>query len=90
MQVPWLSPAMANPHDEKMNSAQESTKVLIEAPKKDIEPRDIVTKKSLENWHLMAAGGAAYLVSKAIKHAQVVGFAEWENALPPASSKALG
>src|SRR4029453_415034 len=42
--VPYPS-TMANPHEEKANSAKESAKVLIEAIKKDIKPRDIVTKK---------------------------------------------
>ena len=40
--LPYSS-TMANPHDEKTNSAKESAKVLIEAIRKDIKPRDIVT-----------------------------------------------
>jgi dihydroxy-acid dehydratase len=41
------SSTMANPHDEKMNSAKESAKVLVEA--KDIKLRDITPKKAIEN-----------------------------------------
>jgi hypothetical protein len=42
--LPYSS-TMANPHDEKQNSAKESAKVLVEAIKKDIKPRDIVTQE---------------------------------------------
>ncbi len=77
LSLPYSS-TMANPHDEKMNSAQESAKVLIEAVKKDIKPRDIVTKKSLENAVavIMATGGStnAVLHFLAIAHAAQV---EW-------------
>ena len=75
--LPYSS-TMANPHDEKMNSAKESAKVLIEAIKKDIKPRDIVTKKSIENAVavIMATGGStnAVLHFLAIAHAAEV---EW-------------
>ena len=75
--LPYSS-TMANPHDEKMNSAKESAKVLIEAIKKDIKPRDIVTKKALENAVavIMATGGStnAVLHFLAIAHAAEV---EW-------------
>ena len=68
-----FSSTMANPHDEKMNSAAESARVLIEAVKKDIKPRDIVTKKSIENAVavIMATGGStnAVLHFLAIAHA---------------------
>jgi dihydroxy-acid dehydratase len=40
---------MANVHDEKVASAKESARVLIEAIRQDIKPRDIVTRKSIEN-----------------------------------------
>jgi dihydroxy-acid dehydratase len=73
-----FSSTMANPHDEKMNSAKESAKVLLEAIKKDIKPRDIVTKKSIENAVavIMAIGGStnAVLHFLAIAHAAGV---EW-------------
>jgi dihydroxy-acid dehydratase len=61
-----------------MNSAKESAKVLIEAIKKDIKPRDIVTKKAIENAVavIMATGGStnAVLHFLAIAHAADV---EW-------------
>jgi dihydroxy-acid dehydratase len=70
--LPYSS-TMANPHDEKTNSAKESARVLIEAVKKDIKPRDIVTKKSIENAVavIMATGGStnAVLHFLAIAHA---------------------
>jgi len=70
------SSTMANPHDEKMNSAKESAKVLIEAIKKDLKPRDIVTRKSIENAIavVMAIGGStnAVLHFLAIAHAAEV------------------
>ncbi|HEY8048801.1 MAG TPA: dihydroxy-acid dehydratase [Ramlibacter sp.] len=72
------SSTMANPHDEKMNSAKESAKVLLEAIKQDIKPRDIVTRKSIENAVavIMATGGStnAVLHFLAIAHAAGV---EW-------------
>ena len=73
--LPYSS-TMANPHDEKMNSAQESAKVLIEAVKNDIKPRDIVTKKAIENAVavIMATGGStnAVLHFLAIAHTACV------------------
>lgn len=75
--LPYSS-TMANPHDEKMNSAKESARVLLEAIKKDIKPRDIVTRKALENAVavIMATGGStnAVLHFLAIAHAAGV---EW-------------
>ena len=72
LSLPYSS-TMANPHDVKLNSAQESAKVLIEAVKKDLKPRDIVTKASLENAVavIMATGGStnAVLHFLAIAHA---------------------
>jgi dihydroxy-acid dehydratase len=44
MSLPYSS-TMANPHDEKQNSAKESAKVLMEAIRKDLKPRDIVTRR---------------------------------------------
>ena len=77
MSLPFSS-TMANPHDEKMNSARESAKVLVEAIKRDLKPRDIVTRKSLENAVavVMATGGStnAVLHFLAIAHAADV---EW-------------
>jgi len=77
MSLPFSS-TMANPHDEKQNSAKESAKVLMEAIKKDLKPRDIVTRKSLENAVavIMATGGStnAVLHFLAIAHSAGV---EW-------------
>ena len=77
LSLPYSS-TMANPHDEKMNSARESARVLVEAIKKDLKPRDIVTKKAIENAVavIMATGGStnAVLHFLAIAHAAGV---EW-------------
>ena len=70
--LPYSS-TMANPHDEKVESARESAKVLLEAIKADLKPRDIVTRKSIENAVavIMAIGGStnAVLHFLAIAHA---------------------
>jgi dihydroxy-acid dehydratase len=75
--LPYSS-TMANPHDEKQNSAKESAKVLLEAIKLDLKPRDIVTKQAIENAVavIMATGGStnAVLHFLAIAHAAGV---EW-------------
>ena len=61
--LPYSS-TMANVHDEKIESAKESARVLVEAVKKDIKPRDIVTRKSIENAVavIMATGGSTNAV----------------------------
>ncbi|MBY4949166.1 dihydroxy-acid dehydratase [Cupriavidus respiraculi] len=72
------SSTMANPDQEKVDSAAESARVLVEAIKKDIKPRDIITRKSIENAVslIMATGGStnAVLHFLAIAHAAEV---EW-------------
>jgi dihydroxy-acid dehydratase len=72
MSLPFSS-TMANPHDETQNSAKAAAKVLIEAIKNDLKPRDIVTRKSIENAVavIMATGGStnAVLHFLAIAHA---------------------
>jgi dihydroxy-acid dehydratase len=77
MSLPYSS-TMANPHDEKENSAKESAQVLMNAIKLGLKPRDIVTKKALENAVavIMATGGStnAVLHFLAIAHAAGV---EW-------------
>ncbi len=77
MSLPYSS-TMANPHDEKVNSAKESAKVLVKAIGLGLKPRDIVTRKSLENAIavVMAIGGSsnAVLHFLAIAHAADV---EW-------------
>jgi dihydroxy-acid dehydratase len=72
------SSTMANPDDEKTGSAAESARVLVEAIKRDLKPRDIITRKSIENAVavIMATGGStnAVLHFLAIAHAAEV---EW-------------
>jgi len=72
MSLPFSS-TMANPHDEKQNSAKESAIALMEAIKNDLKPRDIVTRKAIENAVavIMAIGGStnAVLHFLAIAHA---------------------
>jgi len=55
-----FSSTMAAEDDEKRESAAESMRVLVEAVKKNLKPRDIVTKKSIENAIavIMATGGS--------------------------------
>ena len=75
LSLPYSS-TMANPHDETQNSAKAAAKVLVEAIKKDLKPRDIVTKKAIENAVavIMATGGStnAVLHFLAISHAAQV------------------
>lgn len=75
MSLPYSS-TMANEDDEKIASAAESARVLVEAVKKDLKPRDIITRKSIENavTVIMATGGStnAVLHFLAIAHAAQV------------------
>src|SRR6188768_1500468 len=70
------SSQMASPDAEKADSAAASAAVLVNAIKKDIKPRDIVTRKSIENATalIMATGGStnAVLHYLAIAHAAQV------------------
>ncbi|MBM3344560.1 MAG: dihydroxy-acid dehydratase [Betaproteobacteria bacterium] len=70
------SSQMASPDPEKADSAAESARVLVNAIKMDIKPRDIVTRKSIENAValIMATGGStnAVLHFLAIAHAAEV------------------
>jgi dihydroxy-acid dehydratase len=70
------SSQMASPDPEKADSAAESARVLVNAIKHDIKPRDIVTRKSIENAValIMATGGStnAVLHYLAIAHAAQV------------------
>jgi dihydroxy-acid dehydratase len=67
------SSQLASPDAEKADSAAASAKVLVQAVKKDLKPRDIVTKQSIENAValIMATGGStnAVLHYLAIAHA---------------------
>ena len=67
------SSQMASPDAEKADSAAASAKVLVNAIKLNIKPRDIITRKSIENAVslIMATGGStnAVLHYLAIAHA---------------------
>ena len=58
------SSQMASPDPEKADSAAESARVLVEAIKRDLKPRDIITRKSIENAIalVMATGGSTNAV----------------------------
>jgi dihydroxy-acid dehydratase len=58
------SSQMASPHAEKADSSAESAKVLMNAIRKNIRPRDIITRKSIENAValVMATGGSTNAV----------------------------
>ena len=72
MSLPYSS-TMANEDGEAIDSAAESARVLVEAIKKGIRPRDVITRKSIENavTVIMATGGStnAVLHFLAITHA---------------------
>jgi len=63
MSLPYSS-TMANEDGEKVASAAESARVLVEAIKNNLRPRDIITKKSIENAVsvIMAVGGSTNAV----------------------------
>jgi len=58
------SSQMASPDAEKADSAAESAKVLIQAIRNNLRPRDIITRKSIENAVslIMATGGSTNAV----------------------------
>jgi dihydroxy-acid dehydratase len=75
MSLPYSS-TMANEDEEKVASAAESARVLVEAVKRQLRPRDIITRESIENAVsvIMATGGStnAVLHFLAIAHAAEV------------------
>jgi dihydroxy-acid dehydratase len=77
MSLPYSS-TMANEDPEKQESAAESARVLVQAIKRDLKPRDIITRESIENAVavVMATAGStnAVLHLLAIAHAAEV---EW-------------
>ena len=77
MSLPYSS-TMANPHDEIAVAAKEAAKVLVEAVKADLKPRDIVTRKSIENAVavIMAIGGSTNAVLHFLAIAHTAGV-EW-------------
>jgi len=58
------SSQMASPDAEKADSADESARVLVDAIKRDLKPRDIITRESIENAIslVMATGGSTNAV----------------------------
>jgi dihydroxy-acid dehydratase len=72
MSLPYSS-TMANVEDEILASVKQCAAVLVEAVRRDLKPRDIVTKQSIENAVavIMATGGStnAVLHFLAIAHA---------------------
>src|SRR5512139_1330811 len=58
------SSQMASPDPETADSAAASARVLVEAVKRDLKPRDIITRKSIENAIslVMATGGSTNAV----------------------------
>ncbi|MBL8532484.1 MAG: dihydroxy-acid dehydratase [Betaproteobacteria bacterium] len=58
------SSQIASPDPEKADSAAESARVLVQAIKKGLRPRDIITRKSIENAIslVMATGGSTNAV----------------------------
>jgi dihydroxy-acid dehydratase len=75
MSLPYSS-TMANVENEVVDNVKKAAAVLVEAVKKDLKPRDIVTKKAIENAVavIMATGGStnAVLHFLAIAHAAEV------------------
>ncbi|WP_238914389.1 dihydroxy-acid dehydratase [Achromobacter insolitus] len=75
MSLPYSS-TMANEDEEKVASAAESARVLVEAVRQGLRPRDIITRESIENAVsvIMATGGStnAVLHFLAIAHAAEV------------------
>ena len=75
LSLPYAS-TMANVEDEIVGMVGTAAKVLVEAVKADLKPRDIVTKKAIENAVavIMATGGStnAVLHFLAIAHAAEV------------------
>ncbi|MGM9512942.1 dihydroxy-acid dehydratase [Roseateles sp. DB2] len=75
MSLPYSS-TMANVEDEVVENVKKAAALLVEAVKKDLKPRDIVTKKAIENAVavILATGGStnAVLHYLAIAHAAEV------------------
>src|SRR5512132_1253831 len=69
------SSQMAAPDGEKADSAAESARVLVEAIRRDLKPRDIITRKSIENAValVMATGGSTNAVLHYLAVARAAG-----------------
>jgi len=76
MSLPYSS-TMANPHDEIAAAANQAARVLVEAVKADLKPRDIVTRRSIENAVavIMATGGSTNAVLHFLAIAHTAGVA---------------
>jgi dihydroxy-acid dehydratase len=72
------SSQMASPDAEKADSAADSAKVLVEAIRRDLKPRDIITRRSIENAIalVMATGGSTNAVLHYLAIASAAGV-EW-------------
>jgi dihydroxy-acid dehydratase len=72
------SSQMASPDAEKADSSDESAKVLVRAIERDLKPRDIITRKSIENAIalVMATGGSTNAVLHYLAIAAAAGV-EW-------------
>ncbi len=72
------SSTMAAPDSEKLDSAAQSGRVLVEAVKKGIKPLDIVTRRSIENAValVMAIGGSTNAVLHYLAIARAAGI-DW-------------
>src|SRR5205809_1138700 len=72
------SSQMASPDNEKADSAAESARVLVDAIKHDLKPRDIITRNAIENAIalVMATGGSTNAVLHYLAIAAAAGV-EW-------------
>lgn len=77
LSLPYSS-TMANVESEKRESAKASAKVLVDAIRMDIKPRDIVTREAIENAVavIMATGGSTNAVLHFLAIAHTAGV-EW-------------
>jgi dihydroxy-acid dehydratase len=69
------SSQMASPDSEKADSSAESARVLVEAVRRNLRPRDIITRKSIENAValVMATGGSTNAVLHYLAIARAAG-----------------
>jgi len=77
MSLPYSS-TMANVEDEVLDSVVQAAAVLVEAVKKDLKPKDIVTKEAIENAVavIMATGGSTNAILHYLAIAHCAGV-EW-------------
>ena len=75
--LPYSS-TMANVEDEVVDAVKQAAAILVEAVKKDLKPKDIVTRKSIENAVavIMATGGSTNAVLHYLAIAHCAGV-EW-------------